>query len=73
MDSDDKNILFAVFDGQNDWMKISKYLNKRNIKISKKIDESLEKLKRLHIIDESNQVSETGNAIATILKLIPDL
>jgi hypothetical protein len=73
MDSDDKNVLYAIFDGQNDWMKISKYFNNKNIKISKKIDESLKKLKRLHLIDESNQISETGSAVATILKLIPDL
>ena len=73
MDSDDKNVLYAIFDGQNDWMTISKYFNKRNIKISKKIDKSLEKLRKLHLIDDSNQISETGSAIATILKLIPDL
>jgi hypothetical protein len=73
MDADDKNVLYAIFDGQNDWMKISKYLNNRNIDVSKKIDESLEKLKKLHLIDDLNQISETGSAIATILKLIPDL
>ena len=73
MDFDDKNVLFAIFDGQNDWMKISKYLEKRNVKISKKIDVSLEKLKKLHLIDDINQISETGSAVATILKLIPEL
>ncbi|GAG57334.1 unnamed protein product [marine sediment metagenome] len=36
MDADDKNVLYAIFDGQNDWMKISKYLNKKNIEVSKK-------------------------------------
>jgi len=41
--------------------------------MSKKIDEILEKLRKLHLIDDLNQISETGNAIATILKLIPDL
>ena len=73
MDADDKNVLYAIFDGQNDWMKISKYLKKKNIDISKKIDKTLEKLKKLHLIDDHNQISETGSAIATILKLIPDL
>ena len=66
-------MLYAIFDGQNDWMKISKYLNKRNITTSKNIDKTLEKLKKLHLIDDLNQISETGSAIATILKLIPDL
>jgi hypothetical protein len=66
-------VLYAIFDGQNDWMKISKYLNKRNIEMSKKIDKTLEKLRKLHLIDDLNQISETGSAIATILKLIPDL
>jgi len=65
--------LYAIFDGQNDWMKISKYLNKKNIEVSKKIDETLKKLRKLHMIDDLNQISETGSAIATILKLIPDL
>ena len=73
MDADDKSVLYAIFDGQNDWMKISKYLNKRNITTSKNIDKTLEKLKKLHLIDDLNQISETGSAIATILKLIPDL
>jgi len=73
MDADDKNVLYAIFDGQNDWMKISKYLNKRNISMSKNIDQILEKLKKLYLIDDLNQISETGSAIATILKLIPDL
>jgi len=54
-------------------MKISKYMNKRKIEISKNIDTVLEKLKKLHLIDDLNQISETGSAIATILKLIPDL
>ena len=73
MDNDDKSVLYAIFDGQNDWMKITKYLKKRNIDISKPIDNILEKLKKLHLIDDLNQISETGSAIATILKLIPDL
>ena len=73
MDADDKSVLNAIFDGQNDWMKITKYLNKRNIEISKPIDDILEKLKKLHLIEYLNQISETGSAIATILKLIPDL
>ena len=73
MDADDKSVLYAIFDGQNDWMKISKYLNKRNITVSKNIDQTLDKLKKLHLINDLNEISETGSAIATILKLIPDL
>ncbi len=73
MDYDDKNVLYAIFDGQNDRMKINKYLNKRNIYISKDIDQSLEKLKTLQLINDFNQINETGSAVATILKLIPDL
>ena len=73
MDADDKSVLYAIFDGQKDWMKITKYLNKRKIKISKPIDDILKKLKKLHLIEDLNQISETGSAIATILKLIPDL
>ena len=73
MDLDDRNVLYAIFDGQNDRMKISKYLNKRNIYISKDIEQSLEKLKTLNLINDFNQANETGSAVATILKLIPDL
>ncbi|NHJ23239.1 MAG: hypothetical protein EAX89_01595 [Candidatus Lokiarchaeota archaeon] len=73
MDSDDKNILFAIFDGSTDIMKINKYLNKRNLKLSKDIDKTIEKLKSLHLINELNQTTEIGSAVATLLKLIPDL
>ncbi|MHA2344797.1 MAG: hypothetical protein ACXADW_23340, partial [Candidatus Hodarchaeales archaeon] len=38
MDVDDKNVLFAIFDGSSDIMKIRKYLDKRNIIISADID-----------------------------------
>jgi hypothetical protein len=73
MDSDDKNILFAIFDGSTDIMKINKYLNKRNLKLSKDIDQTIEKLKHLHLINELNQTTEIGSAVATLLKLMPDL
>ena len=73
MDADDKNVLFAIFDGSNDNMRINKYLNKRNIRLSKDIDLIIDKLKKLHLIDDYNQINETGSAVATLLKLIPDL
>jgi hypothetical protein len=73
MTPDDKNVLFAIFDGSNDILRIRKYLNKRNIEHSENIENILQKLKRLHLITETNQINDAGSAIATILKLIPDL
>ena len=73
MSGDDKNVLFAIFDGSNDAMRIRKYLNKRNISLSDNIEKVLQKLKQLNLITEFNQINEAGSAVATILKLIPDL
>jgi hypothetical protein len=72
MNSDDKNVLFAIFDRSNDAMRIRKYLNKRNISLSDSVEKILNKLKRLHLITEVNQINEAGSAVATLLKLIPD-
>jgi hypothetical protein len=73
MDVDDKNVLFAIFDGSSDIMKIRKYLDKRNIIISADIDKCVEKLTKLKLINELNQITEIGSAVATLLKLIPEL
>jgi len=73
MNEDDKSVLFAIFDGSNEPMAILKYLSKRNISLSGNTDIILKKLKRLHLITESNQINEAGSAVATILKLIPEL
>jgi hypothetical protein len=73
MNVDDKNVLFAIFDGSNDTMRIRKYLNKRGITVSESIENILKKIKRLNLINEFNQITDTGSAVATILKLIPDL
>ncbi|MHA2256799.1 MAG: hypothetical protein ACXACO_02335, partial [Promethearchaeota archaeon] len=70
---DDKNVLFAIFDGSSDIMKIRKYLDKRNIIISADIDKCVEKLTKLKLINELNQITEIGSAVATLLKLIPEL
>ncbi len=73
MDSDDRNVLFAIFDGNNDVMSIRKYLKKANLIIPEDIDRNVEKLKRLQLINEVNRINENGSAVATLLKLIPDL
>ncbi|MFX0105704.1 MAG: hypothetical protein ACFE75_09450, partial [Candidatus Hodarchaeota archaeon] len=73
MDQEDRNVLFAVFDGNKDENQINKYLKKRNVKLSKDVNQILEKLRDLKVIDEYNNINEIGNIVATILKLIPDL
>ena len=73
MDADDKNVLFAIFDGSNDIMQIRKYLNKRNIALVADVENIIEKIRKLKLINEENQITDTGSAVATILKLIPDL
>jgi hypothetical protein len=73
MNSDDRNVLFAIFDGKIDTMSIRKYLKKANISITTDIYQILEKLKRLQMINDVNRITENGSAVATLLKLIPDL
>jgi hypothetical protein len=73
MDNNDRNVLFAIFDGNRDIMNIRKYLKKRDLASDANIDYILDKLRRIYMIDESNQPTEIGNAVATLLKLIPDI
>ncbi|MFX1590899.1 MAG: hypothetical protein ACFFC1_22415, partial [Promethearchaeota archaeon] len=73
MDTDDRNVLFAIFDGNNDVMSIRKYLKKANLTTPPDIDRNIEKLKRLRLINELNRINDNGSAVATLLKLIPDL
>jgi hypothetical protein len=73
MEKDDREVLFAIFDGQRDIMNITKYLKKRDLTLKTDINIVLEKLKRLHMINDSLHVTEEGSAVATLLKLIPDL
>jgi hypothetical protein len=73
MNYNERNVLFAIFDGNNDIMNINKYLKKANQIIPANIDQIIEKLKRLNLIDEVNRINDKGSAVATLLKLIPDL
>ena len=73
MEKDDREVLFAIFDGHQDSMSITKYLKKRDLTLKTEISSVLEKLKRLHMIDDFIQCTEEGSAVATLLKLIPDL
>ncbi len=73
MEKDDRDVLFAIFDGHQDAMSITKFLKKRDLTLKADINAVLEKLKRLHMIDDSIQCTEEGTAVATLLKLIPDL
>ncbi|MHA2397653.1 MAG: hypothetical protein ACXADU_02025 [Promethearchaeota archaeon] len=72
MDFDDRNVLFAIFDGNNNLDLISKYLKKRQIQVSKHLHDVIEKLRDLKVIDGFD-INDTGTVVATLLKLIPDL
>ncbi len=75
LNTDDRSILFAIFEGVTDEIGIRKYLKKQRISLSGSADiqEILQKLREMNLIDVYNIINETGNAIATILKLIPDI
>ena len=73
LEEDDKNVLFAMFDGMSSELTITKYLKKHKIELSTDIEIILKKLKKINILDENNNVNVTGSAIATLLKLFPDL
>ncbi|MHA1273557.1 MAG: Ig-like domain-containing protein [Promethearchaeota archaeon] len=73
LDEDDRNVLFAIFDGNNDELSIRKYLKKNKIKPKKEISDSVAKLKQMELLSEENILTDAGNALATLLKLIPDL
>ncbi len=73
LDSDDRNVLFAVFKGHFAALSIQKYFKKRNIVVKKDIDVTLQKLKELKLIVSGRGMTEVGNVLATLLKLIPDL
>ena len=73
--SDDKSVLFAIFDGANDVISIRKYIKKNKIELSPNADLSiiLQKLNQREIINADTTITQIGSAIATILHLIPDL
>ena len=73
--SDDKNILFAIADGANDIMSINKYIKKNKIQLSPDADITiiLQKLSQREIINADSTITQIGSAVATILRLIPDL
>jgi hypothetical protein len=72
MDIDDRYVLFAIFDGNNNLDLISRYLKKRQIQVSKHLHDIIDKLRALKVIDGFT-INDTGNIVATLLKLIPDL
>ena len=72
---DDKTILFAVYDGASDVMSIRKYLKKNRIELAPDTDLTivLQKLSQRGIINADTTITQIGSAVATLLRLIPDL
>jgi hypothetical protein len=72
---DDKKVLFAVFDGATDIISIRKYLKKNQIELSPESDLTiiLQKLQQREIINADSTITQIGSAVATLLRLIPDL
>lgn len=73
LSDDDRNVLFAIFDGETDEIGIIKYLKKQGISKEVDINSSLNNLKELNIIEGDNALNNNGTAIATLLRLIPGL
>lgn len=73
LDMDDQNVLFAVFDRADKVRDIERYLKKHSIIINKEIEDSISKLYTQKLISEENVITEMGEIIATLLKLIPEL
>jgi hypothetical protein len=70
---DDREVLFAAFDNDVGDINIKKYLKQKNYKLSESLDSIRSKLIKLELLKNDGRLSEAGNAIATLLKLIPDL
>jgi len=73
LDIDDVNVLFAIFDKVDNINDIQRYLKKRSINIKKGIVDCLTKLISLKLISQENLVTEVGEIVATLSKLIPKL
>jgi hypothetical protein len=73
LDKDDKSLLFAIFHGNHDILRIQKYLKKNEINLSKSIESAIQILIDNKLIEENKQITELGSAVSTILNLIPDL
>ncbi|MBD3197703.1 MAG: hypothetical protein GF317_21805 [Candidatus Lokiarchaeota archaeon] len=73
LNRDDRHLLFASLEGIYDMKSLEKFLKKKNYTISSSIQNILKKLYKLELLDSEGRLTETGTAIATLLKLIPDL
>lgn len=73
LDLDDKHILFAIYEGNQTQSDILDFLKKESMKYEKNLNECLDKLISLDLITLLNTMTENGDLIITLLKLIPDL
>ncbi len=72
---DDRSVLFAIFDGITDEIYVRKYLQINKLTLSEGADIRFifQKLQDMKLIGRDNVINETGNIVATLLKLLPDL
>lgn len=73
LDSDDTQVLFAVFEGNQIQTEINKYMLKHKIKMKKMVADSLVILYELRLVTELNTITSSGEVVVTLLKLLPDL
>jgi hypothetical protein len=70
---DDREVLFASFENNIGDIEIKKYLKQKKYEITGSLNSIISKLMELELLKNDGHLSEAGNAIATLLKLIPDL
>ena len=73
IDLDDKNVLFALFERNQTQSDILKFLKQKSITLEKNLNECLDNLISLGLITLLNTMTENGDLVVTLLKLIPDL
>lgn len=73
LNRDDLQVLFALFEGNQNDKEINKYLSKNSVKITKNMNDCLLTLIEHRLISENNELTSAGEIIVTLLKLIPDL
>lgn len=73
LDLDDKHILFAIYEGNQTQSEIIKFLKNKSIKIEKNLNRCLDNLISLNLITLLNTMTDNGELIITLLKLMPEV
>jgi len=70
--TDERTTILAMGSGAMDGMAILKYFNKSKIKQVATLETILTKLRALGLADKENHLTQSGDAVATLFRLLPD-